>query len=239
MEPFITWMTLIITIFILLLLEITVKMFKTTDGFMKNQCYLAYKNSKGILIDPAWEYDTIMDFLNINAIDIVAIFLTHSHVDHTNLAQRFANENNVPVFMSSQEIDAYPNFKMQNLKRVHHLESIRFDDFHSVPIVTPGHTLGSTCYYIDNHIFSGDTVFIEGVGVCDYNNAGKLYDSIQFLKSYLSKTTLFWPGHSFGEKPGKDLSHLLKNNIYFQFNSVKHFVDFRMRKNRPDPFAFK
>lgn len=219
-------------------MEVVVKMFKVANFFIKNQCYLIYKDQIGILIDPAWDYDLIDDFLIQHNITLKAVLLTHSHDDHTNLSKKFVKKKNVPVFMSDKEIDI-SNFNLPNLKKSHHLKKITIDSFNITPILTPGHTLGSTCYLIDGHLFSGDTVFIEGVGICDYENTDKLYDSVQFLKTYLSETTLFWPGHSFGEPPGKDLNYLMKKNIYFQFENRKHFIDFRTRKNRPNPFAFK
>ncbi|KAA1245843.1 MBL fold metallo-hydrolase [Aquimarina sp. RZ0] len=131
------------------------------------------------------------------------------------------------------------NFSLPNIKRVYHLKKITIGHFNIVPILTPGHTLGSICYLIEDNLFSGDTVFIEGVGICDLKNVDELYDSIQFLKSYIPRTTLFWPGHSFGEAPGKSLDHLLKNNIYFQFKNKEHFIKFRTRHNQQNYFTFK
>ncbi len=213
-------------------------MFTVANSFLKNQCYLVYKDGVGILIDPAWDYDLINDFLSNHQISVIAVLLTHAHVDHTNLAEAFAINKNIPVFMSGEEIDTY-GFTCFNMQRVQHLATIRLMGFTITPILTPGHTVGSTCYLINNNIFTGDTVFIEGVGICNTSGAHQLYDSVQFLKDYISDTTVFWPGHSFGETPGKDLSYLMKHNIYFQFENEQHFVDFRTRKNQSNHFAFK
>ncbi|WP_281988833.1 MBL fold metallo-hydrolase [Aquimarina aggregata] len=215
-----------------------VKTFKVENSFIKNQCYLVYNQEQGILVDPAWEYDTIADFIFDKNIILKAILLTHAHSDHTNLVERFTKNNTVPVYMSGIEIENY-EFNTPNLKPITHLSKISIGDFDIIPIITPGHTLGSTCYLIESHLFSGDTVFIEGVGICNRIDCYRLYDSVQFLKSFLNPNTLFWPGHSFGESPGKDLDYLMKNNIYFQFNDREHFVNFRTRKNRPNPFSFE
>lgn len=215
-----------------------IKVFKVSNSFIKNQCYLIYQNNVGVLIDPAWEYDLINDFLIENNISLKAVFLTHSHIDHTNLAEEFAISRNIPVYMSREEIDNY-GFNCFNLQRIEHLNTIMIANLDIIPIITPGHTFGSVCYLIDNNVFTGDTVFIEGVGICNRIDAHKLYNSIQFLKKHLLDTTLFWPGHSFGEFPGRDLNYLMRHNIYFQFENIKHFVDFRTRENRPNPFLFK
>ncbi|MDO5976696.1 MBL fold metallo-hydrolase [Flavivirga jejuensis] len=153
--------------------------------------------------------------MNENNIILKAVLITHSHSDHTDLAERFAESRDVSIFMSSTEIDTYKIILM-NLKRVEHQKKIVLGDFVVTPLITPGHTMGSTCYLIENNLFSGDTAFIEGVGICHPNDTEKLYLSIQFLKLKLAETTMFWPGHSFGKSPGKELSYLLRNNVYFQ-----------------------
>ncbi|TPN89314.1 MBL fold metallo-hydrolase [Aquimarina algicola] len=215
-----------------------VKMFKVENSFFKNQCYLIYNNRTGILIDPAWDYDLINGFIQRERIKIKAVLLTHSHKDHTDLATKFSLCNDIPVYISNVEIESY-DIKIPNLRKVFHLKKMVIDGFNIMPILTPGHTLGSTCYLLGENLFSGDTVFIEGVGICNKQNASKLYDSINFLKKYLKENTLFWPGHSFGETPGKDFNYLLRHNIYFNFTSKKDFIAFRTRENKPDPLVFK
>ncbi len=217
----------------------TVKTFYASYHFIKNQCYAIFTKDSGILVDPAWDYHLINNFLADNHLQLKGILLTHSHPDHTHLAAEFAQLHNVPVFMAGIEIDTY-KFECINLARVNHLEKIQVADFNITPIITPGHTAGSTCYLIEEHLFTGDTIFIEGVGICmgKGSDVDKMYDSVQFLKEFLPQNTLFWPGHSFGEQPGKPLSFLLTNNIYFQFDNRDHFVKFRMREKQPDPFGF-
>lgn len=213
-----------------------VKTFKVSYQFMLNQCYLIYDDHSGILVDPAWDFMLINDFLIQNQIALKGVLLTHAHPDHTDLAEEFALRYDVPVLMSAAEIDHY-QFNCVNLEKTEHLDKIYLGNFEITAMLTPGHTSGSLCYFIDGHVFSGDTVFMEGVGICE--DADQMFDSVQFLKSYLPKDTLFWPGHSFGVTPGKSLEYLLQSNIYFQFENRKHFIEFRTRKNQPDHFSFR
>lgn len=215
-----------------------IKVFKILDSFFKNQCYLAYFNGKGVLIDPAWDFQTINAFLMNNNIVLLGVLLTHSHYDHTNLAKKFAEKYDCPIFMSKVEIEC-SGFQCINLTPIDHLKTIDFKEFQVIPILTPGHTKGGLCYLIENHLFTGDTFFIEGVGICDEKGANDLFDSVQFIKKYIKLDIKFWPGHSFGKQPGKSLSFLLRNNIYFQLNNRIHFVKFRTRKNVPNSFCFK
>lgn len=217
-----------------------IQLFNVADGFIKNQCYLAYSGNAGVLIDPAWDYTLINRFLQEHAITLNGILLTHAHKDHTHLAQAFALHHAAPVFMSAAEIDYYA-FHCPHLQSVSHLQPITALPFNIIPILTPGHTPGSTCYLIGDHVFTGDTVFIEGVGACNFEggDADKMYGSVQLLKSYLPGYTKCWPGHSYGTAPGQTLDYLLKNNIYFQFEKREAFVAFRNRKHQPNPFNFK
>lgn len=213
-----------------------VKTFYVSNGFIKNQCYLIYKGNNGLLIDPAWDYPAINGFINSRNINLKAILLTHGHTDHVDLAPRFSKEKNVPVFISTVELEHF-GFEYFNTEKVHHFKEILIGSFKVIPIITPGHTPGSTCYLVNSHLFSGDTVFVEGVGICAEKDIHKLYDSVQLLKKCLPESTKFWPGHSFGESPGKSLKYLLDNNIYFQLPR-KYFVNLRMRKNRSNLFSF-
>ncbi|MEL7145179.1 MAG: MBL fold metallo-hydrolase [Bacteroidota bacterium] len=214
-----------------------VKSFKVSQGTIKNICYLIYQDRQGVLIDPAWDYDLIDQFLAIHGISISAIVLTHAHYDHTNLAARFSEAKKVPVIMSAIEIET-SGFELPNMIKVHHMQSIRSGLLNILPIVTPGHTQGSTCYLIGDHLFCGDTIFPEGVGLCGKDQASELYDSVQLIKNILPPSTFVWSGHSYGEAPGKSLSFFKRNNIYFQLNR-QQFISYRNRKNKPDPYAFK
>lgn len=208
--------------------------FKVIGNNIKNICYTIYNSDDALLIDPAWDFFQIYDYVKEHNLNLRAILLTHSHFDHVNLANMFALKFNIPVYMSDIEIDTY-KFSCSNLNRASHLQEICIGNLKVIPICTPGHTSGSMCFQIDQHLFTGDTIFTEGVGICTQagGDVNKLYDSVQFIKNNIPHETLIWPGHSFGIEPGKTLEFLLNNNIYFQFNENKYFIDFRMRENQP------
>ncbi|MEM6734980.1 MAG: MBL fold metallo-hydrolase [Bacteroidota bacterium] len=217
-----------------------IEVFKTSFSFLKNQCYLAYNEGKGVLIDPAWEFHKIDWVIKAHDLELVGVLVTHAHMDHTNLANKFAKKYDCQVYMSDVEIDD-SGFRCRNLTAAYDLEMLDFEVFTVMPLLTPGHTKGGMCYLIKNHLFTGDTIFIEGVGTCGSieKHASALFDSVQKVKAYTDMATRFWPGHSFGKPPGYDLRFLLDHNLYFQLTNRSHFVQFRTRKNRPNPFNFK
>ena len=101
-------------------------------------------------------------------------------------------------------------------------------------IETPGHTQGSMCFMVDDMIFTGDTLFMEGVGLCDMKggDAGEMYESIRKIKKYISNTTRVFPGHAYYMPVGKTYMEVYNNNIYLQIEDKEKFIEFRNRKNR-------
>jgi hydroxyacylglutathione hydrolase len=193
-----------------------------------------------IVIDPAWKFKTIESELSNYDARPIAVLLTHSHFDHVLLAKKFVKKFNGDVYMSKEEIDGY-NFRCKNL---HSFDRNGRHMIGSMPVdvwVTPGHTSGSTCYGIGDNLFTGDTLFIEGCGLCWGKGADpkKMFYSLDMLKKTIPGHYRVFPGHSYGEKPGATFEYIKLNNIYLQFTDISQFVEFRMRKKQKGLFAFK
>lgn len=193
-----------------------------------------------IIVDPAWEIETIEKALQQYNSTLIGILLTHHHFDHINLADTLANHHQIPVFMSKAEIDYY-QFQCTNLTAIFQETDFILGGISIKPIFTPGHTFGGTSFLIDNSLFCGDTLFIEGCGMCFGNGSSPeiLFDSLQMLKKIISPQTYIYPGHSYGEEPGKSFKYTLEKNIYLHFDTKDSFVNFRMRKNQKKIFDFK
>jgi hydroxyacylglutathione hydrolase len=213
----------------------TVHELKTSFGFIVNYSYLIqYHNTKDIIIvDPSWELEKITAFIHANNFCVIGIFLTHSHIDHSNLANPLSEIFDCKVYITAIESQVY-NFNCNNLIHIHTEENIIINEFSIKPVFTPGHTKGSCCYLIDRSFFTGDTLFIEGCGTCDDIGANPydMYDSLQKIKALLHENHKIYPGHRYKRELGLPFSTVLKNNIYLQIENVKHFVDFRMRMNQ-------
>ena len=66
-------------------------------------------------------------------------------------------------------------------------------------IYTPGHTIGSCCYYVESApvLFSGDTLFADSCGRTDLAT-GNMKDMINSIRNVLMKLpdkTMVLPGH--------------------------------------------
>ena len=191
------------------------------------------------IVDPAWDLELITKAMKQLGVKLEMILLTHSHVDHINLAQPLVELFDSRVYMSAREIEYY-HFQCDNLYPVQDFERINLGETQITCLLTPGHTAGSTCFLLSESLFTGDTIFIEGCGICTTvgGSADQMFESIQKIKRIVNSFVQIYPGHSYGKVPGYPLSYLMENNLYFQFEKREHFTQFRMRKNQKDPWNF-
>ena len=223
-------------------MSISIYPLKVSNLFFKNYTYLIVDRCSGmaIVVDPAWELDKIEKILNRTDSRLSTILLTHSHFDHVNLVAPLVKKYNAQVIMSKAEIDYY-GFRCNNLNDIDSEMPLSLSQIDVTPLFTPGHSKGSMCYLIDDFLFSGDTLFIEGCGICVGNGADPkaMFSSLNLLKEKITASTKIYPGHSFGKAPAKPFSYLLKNNIYLQFKECDKFIGYRMRKGQRGWFDFK
>src|SRR5207249_3497804 len=108
-------------------------------------------------------------------------------------------------------------------------------------LLTPGHTAGGLCFLLANDLFTGDTLFSEGCGICDQpgGSAFEMFASLNKIRRLAPDHVKVWPGHSFGKEPGMPLRDVIESNIYFHFRTAEEFARFRMRSSNPDPLGFR
>lgn len=213
--------------------DVAVTALKVSRGRFINNNYMVLNRRTGqaLLIDPAWELDTVENALRDANATLTGILITHAHADHIDLADTLANRHGCPVWISRKEAES-SGFSIPALRT---FDECAWEAAGLLirPIITPGHTLGSTCFWIDRHVFTGDTLFIEGCGLCpDDAAAAKLYSSIERLKAMLPGGVRIYPGHSYVQPPGLTFEQLFHYNVYLSFNSAEVFTKFRMRRGQ-------
>ncbi len=207
----------------------------------KNNVYLIVdlETKLTAIIDPACDMKQIIDVIEKEKLKLIMILLTHSHIDHIRRVNELVNLYHCEVFMSINEAMFY-FFYSPSLHTFEDNEFIQLGETKLQCIVTPGHTVGSTCFLLQNSIFTGDTIFIEGCGICTGNggSAENMYQSIKRIKEQVNDDVLVYPGHTYASLPGIPISHLKSNNVYFLFTK-EQFLAFRMRPNQKNIFKFK
>ena len=183
-----------------------------TVGQMSTNCYLASDEGTGqsLIIDPGDEGDFIGTTLLENKLIPVGIVLTHGHFDHCLAVLELKLSFNIPIYLHQKDLFLYQKAQLSAKhwsaisspklppidKFLSEGEIIPFGESSLKVIHTPGHTPGSICLYSALTLFTGDTLFSEGVGRTDlsYSSYGDLQKSLNKLFA-LPSNTLIYPGH--------------------------------------------
>lgn len=186
------------------------KIFRLALGSYQTNCYIIFnKNNKAVIIDPGAQAEDIIKAVENNKLIVDKIILTHAHPDHFGALEEVRHRFNVKAYLSAKDIDMLSKRSLE-LKSILGMDSkpiiadyivedgdrIPFDDKEFKVIATPGHTPGGICLYIDNFLFSGDTLFNGSIGRTDL--PGGDYDSIMSSLKDLMKLpddTIVLPGH--------------------------------------------
>lgn len=213
--------------------EPLVFLIKVARDWVKNNNYLVVDPStlQAVLVDPAWEIEKIEDAVGRARATLSGILITHAHPDHIDLAEPLAHRHNIPIWISEHEAaeSAFSAPQMVTIDETPWTVGALYIE----PFVTPGHTAGSVCYRIGCNLFTGDTLFPEGCGICpDEPSAHAMFESLSRLKSCLDPATHIFPGHTYVRPPGERFGDMMDYNIYLHFGDKDSFTSFRMRRGQ-------
>ena len=166
-------------------------------------CYFIANKQTGetIIADPGDNAALLIKMLEENELKPVVILLTHTHGDHTGAAEKLRKTFEIPVYAWIDEKANFSGFAVT--KNITWLDDenapLEIAGFSVRIIHTPGHTVGSVCYYVEseNVIFSGDTMFRGRSGRTDLatGDLNAMIDSFKNKLYTLSDETIVYPGH--------------------------------------------
>ncbi len=188
------------------------------------------------VVDPAWHAPTILKQAAELDVTISHILCTHSHFDHVNQVDALLEKLDVPVYMLKEEV-AFSGFRCENLIEVSPGDQLKIGDRTEVTFVhTPGHTPGSVSYKLSDSVITGDTLFVNGCGRCDFvgGDPEVMYYTLKRLTESLPRETRLYPGHNYGATPTTTVDAELLNNPYLQHATLEAFVNHRMQGKTPN-----
>jgi glyoxylase-like metal-dependent hydrolase (beta-lactamase superfamily II) len=166
-------------------------------------------SGEAVVIDPTYPAKKYAEFAQKEGLKITGVIDTHQHADHVSAARELAQISGAKLYLSKLE-----EYKIES-EKIGDSDTIPFGEKHLRVIYTPGHTAGSMSFVLDDkYVFSGDTLFVEGIGRPDLRDqaeeyATKLYDTLHNkLLKFSDETKIFPTHHSEGVKP-------TENGIYY------------------------
>lgn len=188
------------------------------------------RTKEGVIIDPAGENEKILGALKEEGIRVRYILNTHGHADHVMENKALKRAVSAPTcmheadnrFFARKEI-AEQSAKELGLPPAEAVDrELKDGDLLEVGtlgiqvIHTPGHSPGSVCYYVEDNLFTGDTLFVGAAGRTDLTGGSldTLIESIEKKILALPKGTVIWPGHDYGETPTSTIGREMEENPY-------------------------
>lgn len=159
--------------------------------------YILISGEEAIIIDPAYNNKTYIDYIEENDLQLKQVYDTHLHADHVSGAKPLAELMDATVYFPEKDPFEFEFSPLKDGQEISLNGKVIGKAMH-----TPGHTKGSTSIKIKNFgLFTGDTVFVDGIGRPDLANkvkefAGDLYNSINNKIAKLPKDMEIAPAHN-------------------------------------------
>ncbi len=199
-------------------------------GPMQNFVYLIgdRETKECVMVDPAWNVEAVLEEAAGDEMTVKAGLITHTHFDHCNGTEKLLYKIKGKIYVHKNEAEFLKG--MQNeIVPTEQGSTMTVGRFTITFLHTPGHTPGSQCFKIEDHLVSGDTLFINACGRCDLpgGNAEQMYESLQTL-ARLDEKTILLPGHNYADDTTSTIGREKENNPYYQASSLQEFLGERM-----------
>jgi glyoxylase-like metal-dependent hydrolase (beta-lactamase superfamily II)/rhodanese-related sulfurtransferase len=160
--------------------------------------YVVGAGRDAFVVDPSLDVDVYLEVAAEHGWQIRRVFDTHLHADHVSGARALAAATGATLHLNPADTFEYPYEPLRDGESY----SLGGDTAFSVAALrTPGHTEGSTVYFVDDHVaLTGDTLFVDGVGRPDLAEraeefARNLFRSLHERVLTLPDDALVLPGH--------------------------------------------
>ena len=190
------------------------------------------KGREALIIDPVIEHtDEYIKILKNLELKLVKVIDTHIHADHVTGLNELNKRTNCTRIMGENSKSEVIDLKIKDS------EKINIENIELKAIYTPGHTDCSYSYLMNDRVFTGDTLLINGTGRTDFQNgsAEDAYDSLFNKLLKLPKNTLVYPAHDYNGKKFSTIENEKNNNPRLQVSSKDEYVEIMNNLNLTDP----
>ena len=187
---------------------------------------------EALIIDPVIEhsdeYSTILNNLDLKLVKVID---THIHADHISALNELNKRTNCIRVMGEKSKSEVIDLRIKDG------EKINVEEVELQAIYTPGHTDCSYSFLMNDRVFTGDTLLINGSGRTDFQNgnAYDAYDSIFNKLLKLPEKTFVFPAHDYNGKKFSTIENEKNNNPRLQVSSKEEYADIMNNLNLANP----
>jgi len=204
-----------------------------TDTFTYTYLLACEKTQKAILIDTvASQLENYIQLLNSLNLTLTFTLETHVHADHVTAASLLRDQLNSKSVVHRDagalcaDLLVTDNIELQ-------VGSLLIKVLH-----TPGHTSGCVSYVVDDRVFTGDSLLINGCGRTDFQqgDSSTLYHSVHSKLFTLADDTLVYPGHDYnGHRVSSIAQEKSLNSRLALSKSEQAFINIMQNLDLPYP----
>jgi len=184
---------------------------KVVVGPLEENSYIVADevSKEAVVIDPGDEPDRIMELIDSNGFNVLAVICTHGHFDHVGAIGDIKKATGARVMIHKDDTETYGMAKEQAVLWGFNVDDLPEpdgflndgDEIKAGGMVfrvmhSPGHSPGGICLYGEGVLFSGDTMFQGSIGRTDFpgGSIDKLKESFKRLIELPDDTRVF-SGH--------------------------------------------
>ncbi len=207
---------------------------------MVNFSYLIGDRETGeaVVVDPAYDVDALIDILETDGMRLTGVLATHYHADHVGGdmmgygiagVREVLERCSVPVHVQAPEADLVrkvTGVEPADLYLHSSGDVVRVGAVEIELIHTPGHTPGSQCFFVDQRLVAGDTLFLEGCGRTDLpgGDPRALYESLTQKLAKIPDDAVLYPGHLYSPEPSATMGETRRHNYVLMPRSAEQWL---------------
>tara|TARA_Y100000590_G_scaffold440955_1_gene567000 strand:+ start:33 stop:725 length:693 start_codon:yes stop_codon:yes gene_type:complete len=190
------------------------------------------KGREALVIDPVIdhtnEYIKILEKLDLKLVKVID---THIHADHITGLNELNKRTKCTRIMGEKSKSEVIDLKIKDN------EKITVENIELKAIYTPGHTDCSYSYLMNDRVFTGDTLLINGTGRTDFQNGSsyEAYDSLFNKLLKLPEKTFIYPAHDYNGKKYSTIEIEKNNNPRLQVKSKEEYAEIMGNLNLANP----
>ena len=187
---------------------------------------------EALIIDPVIEHtNEYLKILEKLKLKLVKVIDTHIHADHITALNELNKRTSCTRIMGENSKSEVIDIKVKDN------EKINIENIELKAMYTPGHTDCSYSYLMNDRVFTGDTLLINGTGRTDFQNgsAKDSYNSIFNKLLKLPDETLVYPAHDYKGEKVSTIGKERKQNPRLQVSSVDEYIDIMNNLNLKKP----